>query len=309
MQGSPKISVVLPVFNGGAYLAPAVQSILDQDFKDFELLVLDDGSTDQSLAVLQKFADQDARVRIISRPNRGLVKTLNEGVGLAKGQYIARMDADDIAFPERLRLQAKYMDEHPECVCVGSSVELMDESGRKLTIWPQLQDDDAIQREAMKGHTTICHPSSMIRRSVLIACGGYRSSMYPAEDLDLWLRLGENGKLANLAQVLLRYRMHGASISGLAAKDGRQRVAAKRACDEACIRRGLSEMTFRAHEAWRPDGTSVAQLQNHLQFGWWAFASSEFATAASYGWMAWRRAPTSRSALALLVKSVWRRYT
>jgi hypothetical protein len=281
--------------------------VLQQTFSDFELLLLDDGSTDDSLAVMRAFQAKDPRCRVFTRENKGLVATLNEAIGLAQGRYIARMDADDIALPDRLGLQVAYLDSNPECVCVGSAVELMDELGRKLTVWPQYPDNEAIQLGALKGHGTICHPSATIRKNALISIGGYRAGMYPAEDLDLWLRLGELGLLANLPQVLLRYRMHSGSISGQAAKDGRQREAARKCCDEACERRGLAHKTFEASEAWRPDGTQQAQWENDLKFGWWAMASHEYSTATAYGWRAWRVAPFSRPATALLLKSIWQR--
>lgn len=303
----PKVSVILPVYNGGVYLESAIESVLQQTFTDFELLLLDDGSTDDSLAVLRAFQEKDARCRVFTRENKGLVATLNEAIGLAKGRYIARMDADDIALPDRLGLQVVYLDSHLECVCVGSAVELMDELGRKLIVWPQYPDNESIQREALKGHTTICHPSAMMRKDALVACGSYRANMYPAEDLDLWLRLGESGKLANLSAVLLRYRMHSGSISGQAAKDGSQREAARKCCDEACERRGLPHKTFEASKAWRSDGTAEAQWDSDRKFGWWAMASREYSTATAYGWRAWRAAPFARTAIALLFKSMWQR--
>ena len=300
---SPSVSVLLPVYNGANYLFAAVQSILDQDFLDFELLAIDDVSTDDSLATLLAFAQRDGRIKIVTRENRGLVATLNEGIQIAKGRYIARMDADDIAVPERLRLQFEFMEATPKCVCVGSDVELIDELGRKLVVWNQLSADADIQKGALQGHGTICHPSALIRTDVLLRVGGYRPEMYPAEDLDLWLRLGEVGTLANLDKVLLRYRMHSQSISGLAAKSGRQRDAARKCCDDACQRRGLRQSAFAANEAWRPDGTQDSALAYDLKFGWWAYSSKEYRTASSYGWRAWRQSPLSKEALSLLLKS------
>lgn len=303
----PTVTVVLPVYNGEQYLHAAIDSVLSQTFTDFELMLLDDGSTDGSLRIMESYASNDERCVVLTRENRGLVATLNEGIARARGRYIARMDADDIALPERLALQVAYLNANKSCVCVGSAVELMDELGRKLIVWPQLQTDHEIQHECLKGHTAVCHPAALLRTDALRASGGYRQEMYPAEDLDLWLRLGEMGALSNLPQVLLRYRMHSASISGQAAKEGKQRAAAKRACDEACHRRGLTKPTFEAWEAWRPDGSHAAMVASDLKFGWWAYGSREYTTAASYGWRAWRARPTSREAAALLAKSLWYR--
>lgn len=302
---NPLISVVLPVFNAEKYLGAAIESVVSQSFKDIELIILNDGSNDSSFKIILDYAKVDQRIVAVSRENRGLVETLNEGVRLAKADLIARMDADDIAMPDRLRTQFAYLHDHPDCVCVGSDIEIMDDKGRKLVVWNQLQTDAAIQSGALKGHGTICHPSAMIRKDAFVQCGGYRAEMYPAEDLDLWLRLGEVGTLANVDQVLLRYRMQPASISSQAAKDGRQRDAAKRASDDACQRRGLPVPLFDAHQPWRSDGTSGADFSNNLQFGWWAYGSKEFRTAASYGSRAWLSAPTSREAFALWAKSLW----
>lgn len=302
---APAVSVVLPVFNGGIFLDEAIASIRNQTFDNFELIILNDGSTDQSIEVIKKHAAVDPRLVVVDRENKGLVETLNEGVRLAKADLIARMDADDIAMPDRLRTQITYLHNHPECVCVGSDIEIMDDKGRKLVVWNQLQTDAAIQSGALKGHGTICHPSAMFRKDAFVQCGGYRAEMYPAEDLDLWLRLGEVGTLANVDQVLLRYRMQSASISSQAARDGRQRDAMKRASDDACQRRGLPVPLFDAYHPWRSDGTAGANFSNNLQFGWWAYGSKDYRTAAAYGLKAWRSAPTSREAFALWAKSLW----
>jgi len=158
IRPTPTVSVVLPVFNAEDFLCTALDSILEQDQADFELIAINDGSTDRSRALLEERQRHDPRVRLVSRANRGLVASLNEGIALARGRYIARMDADDIALPQRLRLQAAYLDQHPSCVCVGSDVELMDDAGRKLVVLQQLQQDVDIQAQALRGHTTICHP-------------------------------------------------------------------------------------------------------------------------------------------------------
>lgn len=282
----PAISVVLPVFNGGSYLEEAILSIRNQSFKDFEFIIINDGSTDRSLDVIRRHAYEDSRIIVIDRENKGLVATLNEGVAVAKGELIARMDADDVSSPERLERQHQFMISHSDCVCVGSDVEIIDDNGRKITVLHQLTLDVEIQNEALKGHTTICHPVAMFRRQAFIACGGYDPEMYPAEDLDLWLKLGEIGALANISEVLIRYRILPNSISGSAASDGRQRQAAKRASDRACIRRKLNGFRFEATLPWRP-GTGKTESYLHLlNFGWLAYNSREYRTAISYGFNA-----------------------
>jgi Glycosyl transferase family 2 len=298
------VSVVLPVYNGEGYIRQAMHSILCQTLAHFEVVVINDGSTDRTGAILQEMAAADPRIKLISRENRGLVVSLNEGVRMSQGRLIARMDADDIALPDRLLKQFEYMERHPECVCVGSYIDLIDHAGRRLVTWHQPMRHEDVELASLKGHGAICHPSAMIRRDALLEVGGYRQETYPAEDLDLWLRLAEIGQLANLPEVLLQYRMLPQSISGQAAREGKQRDAAKRACDEACARRGIAP-TFEAHAAWRPTGGKEAAFQNDLQFGWWAFHSGEPATALHYGMQAWKKVPWSREAAALALKA-WR---
>lgn len=305
----PLISVVLPAYNAEKYISLAVNSILKQEMNKFELIIINDGSTDRTIKILEEFSRLDSRILVVNRENKGLVYSLNEGIKLAQTNIIARMDADDIAMPERFGEQMAYLDSHPDCVCVGSDIEIMDDQGRKLVVWKQYKSDADIQRGALQGHCTICHPSAMFRKSAFDLCGGYRQDMYLAEDLDLWLRLGEIGELANVDQMLLRYRMLPQSISGLAAKDGLQRAIMKRASDAACQRRGIERSLFEATKPWRSDGTAAEELLNNLKFGWWAFSSNEFRTASSYGWKAWRSAPTSRQAFMLFVKSCISRFS
>ena len=129
MSGTPAISVVMSVYNGARYLHPAVESILEQDFADFEFIIVDDGSTDGSGAILLEFAEKDARIRLIQRENRGLVASLNEAIALARAPLIARMDCDDIAMPDRFTRQIEYLADHPEIAIVGSHIHEIDEDG------------------------------------------------------------------------------------------------------------------------------------------------------------------------------------
>ena len=122
----PRVSVALPVHNCERYVAEAIESILAQTFTDFEFLIVDDGSTDGTLPILNRFAARDSRIRVISRPNTGIVGALNEMLGLARADLVARMDADDVALPVRFERQVRYLDEHPECVMVGSRVTIID---------------------------------------------------------------------------------------------------------------------------------------------------------------------------------------
>jgi glycosyltransferase involved in cell wall biosynthesis len=203
------VSVLLPVHDGERFLPEAVESILAQSFRDFELLAVDDGSRDGSAAILDAYARRDARVRVVRRPHAGLVAALNEGLALARGERIARMDADDIAHPDRLALQLEHLRLHPEILALGADVLVIDPDG-----WPIRRLDVPLHHEAidaalLRGRgEALVHPAAMFQREALYAVGGYRESCRHAEDVDLYLRLAERGRLANLPQTLLRYRRH-----------------------------------------------------------------------------------------------------
>lgn len=291
----------MPVYNAERYVAQAVESILAQTYSRFEFLIIDDGSSDRSLSILQRYARQDARIRLISRPNTGYVIALNEMLSLAQGEFIARMDADDVALPNRFQRQVDFMQQHPEVVCVGSWHTLIDHRGRLLTCLELPQQDSEIQREALAGHGSICHPCALIRRSVLSTLGGYNPELMPAEDLDLWLRLGEVGQLANIPEPLLHYRLHPHSISETAGN--LQRQQARTACERAWQRRGM-EGTFEANSLWRPGTSRSSRHQFMLQYGWWAFNSQQRRTAAIYGLKAIALLPWRREGWTLLGVSV-----
>jgi len=278
----PAVSVLIPVYNGGAFFRAAIDSVLAQTFRDFECVILDDGSTDESGKIADELARRDPRVRVIHRDNRGLVATLNELVDLARGELVARMDADDLCLPTRLARQVEFLRRHPAVVCVGSGHWLIDEADRTIVDIKPPTDDATIQQRALRGHTTICHPAAMMRTEALRRAGGYRAEFYPTEDLDLWLRLGELGALANLAEPLICYRMHSGSISGAAAQ-GRQREAARRTCAAAWSRRGLTDAAFDATDAWRPDGSADSRMRFALRYGWMAYSAGFRRTAMVYG--------------------------
>lgn len=302
---APAISVLLPVYNGERYLEQAIRSVLGQSFTNFELLVLDDGSKDKSRVLAERLAAYDGRVHVRSRSNRGLVPTLNELIGLARGRYLARMDADDIARPDRFRRQVEFLDAHPEVVCVGGAQALIDEKGRFLTTIVPPLDNASIQASVLAGHGAICHPSAMIRSSAMAEVGGYDPTMRHCEDLDLWLRLGELGHLANLPDVVLKYRLDPGSVSSRHWEE--QRGNARLACEAAWKRRGITGQ-FEAGAPWRPDGTSEGNSRFFLKYGWWAFNSGQRKTALHYAFRAAKARPRNVRAYKLaacaLLKSI-----
>jgi glycosyltransferase involved in cell wall biosynthesis len=234
----PTVSILLPFYNARRYLAGAARSMLAQTFEDFELLLMDDGSSDGSKAIADELAATDPRVRVISGPNKGRSRTLNEGIALAQGEFIARMDADDLSLPTRLQRQVEYLREHPECVCVGTRVTLIDPYDSPLSTPEHKLTHDEIDAELLRGiGWAIVHPAATMRTDAVRRVGGYRAQFNDSEDLDLFLRLGEVGRLANLPEPLVQYRQHFESAS-FVNHEGQWNQKA-RIITEAYERRGL----------------------------------------------------------------------
>ena len=231
----------MPVYNAEAYVAEAVESVLEQTYADFEFVIVDDGSTDGSLSIIESYAGRDERIRLISRPNTGLVGALNDGLAVARGELVARMDADDICLPERFERQLGFLRENASCVLVGCHVKMIDSDGDVLgtTHFP-LRHGDIEASLFMKSRrpVAISHPTAMMRRDAVIKAGNYRPHFAASEDRDLWLRLAEHGELANLDCVLLKYRLHEESFTNRRWME--QREWSTRAIMEAYDRRGLA---------------------------------------------------------------------
>jgi glycosyltransferase involved in cell wall biosynthesis len=213
---APTVSVLMPVFNSQRYVAEAVESILNQSFRDFEFLIVDDGSTDGSAEILRTYSARDARIELVRRPNTGYVHALVEMLARARGVFVARMDSDDVAEPERFARQIEFLTTHEDHVAVGCDVLYIDPDGAPISSRVQLREHDEIDALMMGGTSgAIMHPAAMLRRSTLCSIGGYDLRYRAAEDYDLFLRLAERGRLANLGQTLLKYRLHDRSVSHL----------------------------------------------------------------------------------------------
>lgn len=237
-KSTPKVSVLMSVYNGSRYLEESVESILNQTFTDFEFIIIDDGSTDESLSILKHYSQQDSRIQLITQPNIGLTKTLNKALALAQGEFIARMDADDISMPERFDRQVEYLENHPNCVALGCDVLQIDMDGAPICQMGVLLAHNEIEAQLLQGRGgVIRHPAVMMRRDALVAIAGYRDNFQTAQDLDLYLRLAERGKLANLPEVLLKYRIHIASVNF--AKYEQQTQDVRTMLEQAYAKRGL----------------------------------------------------------------------
>ena len=202
------ISVLLPVYNAGSYLSPAIESILAQDFMDFEFIIIDDASTDDSAKVIREYATKDPRIQpFFHQRNIGLAKTLNQGLEAADGEFIARMDQDDEALPQRLRTQYLFMKSRPAVAVAGSYIVHMGKARNRDRLVRLPTDPPEIAR-TLESENCIYHPSVMMRRKPIIRLGGYRSEFRNAEDYDLWLRVSQSYEIANIPVALLRYRFN-----------------------------------------------------------------------------------------------------
>lgn len=240
---SPAISVALSVYNGERFLGEAIESVLAQSFTDFEFLILDDGSTDGTRAIIAGYAARDARIRPILRENRGLIASLNQLLDEARAPLVGRMDADDICHPERFARQTAFLAANPDHGVIGSRSEDIDEYG--IPCLTAGSDHPVTHDEILaiiEQRTPLCHPSVMARRDVLLAVGGYHSAYRHCEDYDLWLRLATRTRLANLPERLLHYRRTDDQISN-------------RYSIEQHIGAAVSVLAYRERSAGRVDPT------------------------------------------------------
>lgn len=200
-----KVTVLMPVYNGDKFLAESIQSILDQQYDSFELLVINDGSTDGTAEILDSFAKKDDRIKVVYQENAGIVCALNSGIAIAKGEYIARMDADDIAHPMRLAEQVKFLDENSDYIVCGA---LYEQFGAREGV-VKLPIDDQECKQTLYFENCFGHPVVMFRKNVLESAQiEYESNYLYAEDYRLWTVLSKYGKFKNLPKVLLMYRVH-----------------------------------------------------------------------------------------------------
>ncbi len=203
---NPKLSVVMPVFNSEKYLKQSVKSVLNQTYKDFEFIIINDGSTDKTLSIIKTF--KDSRIKIISnKKNLGVAKSLNLGLKKSKGEYVARFDGDDISFPDRFETQVNFLNKNKEYVLVGSQADLIDGKGN-LIRKTSLPESDLKIRNKIIFRNPIIHPSVMFRKNVVFYLKGYREIFNGAEDYDLWFRLLKFGKFKNFSTPLIKRRWH-----------------------------------------------------------------------------------------------------
>ena len=212
---APAVSVLLAVYNAEKYVETAVRSVLSQTYRDLELVLVDDGSSDGSVPILQRLAAEDDRIRLFVRPNKGIPATANEMLALARGRYLSLMDHDDIKLPDCIAREVEYLEAHPECAAVGALSSYIDEAGRITKV---KRDHSVLLTKVTKrnGHLSgfppdipsIANPSALVRAEAMQKAGCYRLNMPYAHDTDLWFRLSRIGEIHRLNEVLLHYRIH-----------------------------------------------------------------------------------------------------
>ena len=210
MIHTPRISIVMSVYNSEKYLREAIDSILKQTFKDFEFIIINDGSTNGTREILESY--NDPRIILIHQENMGLTKSLNKGIARAKGQYIARQDADDISHPERLEKQIDFLERHMNVTLLGTAIEMIDEKGTYLYAVKPPTSDSSV-RKGIKQKNYFCHGSIMFRRQSFFELGGYREFFFTTQDYDLWLRFIEKFEARNLPTLLYKHRISSISTS------------------------------------------------------------------------------------------------
>ncbi len=212
----PKVSVLMCVYNDQEFVGQAIESVLAQTYQDFELVIVDDGSTDGTAEILTGYARQDGRIRIFSQANAGTTVAANCGLLQCRGVYVARLDSDDISLPHRLEVEVNFLDRHPDIALVGGGIEWIDVQGRVVGV----RNIRASSPQKVLRHRCIYQQSDvMFRREVVLSLGGYREKFHNAQDYDLWLRISEVGGIAKLMDVLGQWRMRGGGYTLSRAKE------------------------------------------------------------------------------------------
>jgi glycosyltransferase involved in cell wall biosynthesis len=204
-QRSPRVTVLMCVYNDERHVGEAIESVLAQTFADFELLIVDDGSTDATPRVLAEYAARDPRIHVVTQANAGTTVSANRGLALARGEYVARLDSDDVSLPDRLAIEVAYLDRHPDVALVGGGTLLMDAKGAvvgRRNIHPR---NAAL---ALRSRCIYQQSDVMFRRATVNSLGGYRTKFRNAQDYDLWLRISDVAHVAKVPEILGKWRIN-----------------------------------------------------------------------------------------------------
>jgi len=284
----PRVSVIMPVYNTARFLPKAIESILAQTYTDYEFIIIDDGSTDNSLEIISQYAKKDARIRYSSRENRGISITRQEGLAMACGELFAPMDSDDVSAPTRLERQVNYLDEHLDCVCVGTFMLLIDPDGDPIGPMEKYTTHEEIDEAHMRGKAgALAHSTALMRLDAVRDVGGYRPGFVTAEDF---------GRLASISEVLYDYRLHENSICHVSSRMG---TDGRRALSDAHRRRGIEKELPEM-----PDQEAQVQNLANAYYGrsWGALQCGNTRTARKYAWKALRKAPFDIKSYGMLLR-------
>ena len=266
----PSLSVVLPVYNAARFLGDALNSILAQDFRDFECIAINDGSTDGSVEILNEYGRRDTRICVIDQQNMGLVETLNRGISLSRAPLVARMDADDICLPGRFAAQMRYFEGRSDLGVLGGQIKLIDEKGRYLRLVDYPAREKELEAFLLTG-SPVAHPAVMFRKAAVEKAGLYRKAFRHAEDYDLWLRVHEAGySIENLKIPLIEYRQHAGNVSVVHRREQALATLAARCAHRARLAglpdptTDLSELDEKIFESF--PAALIADFQDELFF-------------------------------------------
>ena len=222
MIDNPLVSVVMPVYNAQKYLNKAIDSILAQTYKDFEFIIINDGSTDNSLQIIKKYQKKDKRIIVKNKKNKGIVAALNDGIKLSRGKYLARMDADDISLPSRFEVQVNFMEKNSKIGVCGTWVEVFGEINKNYLL--KFPINNELLKIRLLFSVPFAHPSIMMRRDLVVQYNLQYNKKYDAiEDYKFWLDISKYTKFASIPKVLLKYRFLKTSVSKIANKDREKR--------------------------------------------------------------------------------------
>lgn len=250
--GLPAIDVLVTVYNGERFISQTIDSVISQTFGNWRLIIVDDLSTDRTEEIVRNYAQHEPRIVLIKGEHKGIAAAANIGLNEVRAPLVARLDADDVALPERLQIQYDFLEAHPDVLAVGSDVYLIDENNKRLRRrrapvgWQKIQD-------ILKMRNCMCHPSATIRTSALRKIGGYRDKFRNSLDYDLWLRISEIGKIENIPQDLLLYRRHASQVSA-SGNAHRQTIYSVGAATDHFLRKyGFSDHECRINESDNDD--------------------------------------------------------
>lgn len=270
---SVPITVLMSVYNGERWLSESISSVLRQSHSDFEFIIVNDGSTDASLDIMNSFAVSDSRIKLIDKSNTGLADSLNVGINEAQGEWIARIDADDICEPQRLEIQSGVAASNRDAVFVGSGLILIDEYGSVIARRSYNRHHAILLRDLYSAHAFPPHSSAFFRTDVAKRIGGYRTRIKRAQDCDLWLRLSEHGELLSVSEELVQIRKHSHQVSYEDA-GRRQKIDSRVAIVSYFLRnQGVSDPVsgckerFEIFREW-----IIKQLEYDSSFSYFAFA-------------------------------------